>query len=75
LNFVSKMIKFNVVFNGIKKYNDFKSMLTDLNFKNFNPKSKCIEDSLNIYLKPNGIYSKKREEKNGVVAIIFEIII
>ena len=47
-------------------------MLLDLDFKNFNPKSKTIEDSLNIYLKPNGFYSKKREEKKGVIAIIFE---
>ena len=47
-------------------------MLSELNFKNFNPKSKSLDESLDIYLKPNGIYSKKREEKKGVIGIFFE---
>jgi ASC-1-like (ASCH) protein len=47
-------------------------MFSILDFKDFNPKSITLEDSLNIYLKPNGIYSKKREETKGVIAIFFD---
>lgn len=47
-------------------------MLSELNFKNFNPKSNSLDESLYIYLKPHCIYCKKREEKKRVIGIFFE---
>jgi ASC-1-like (ASCH) protein len=56
-----------------KIYRSFRDCIID-NFKNLklmNPLSNSIEDSLNIYIKPNGIYSLEKE-KLGVIAIYFE---
>lgn len=57
------------MFKKILKFKNFSEMLNYVNLKDINPTSKCIEDSLNIYLKPSGFYSKEREEKLGVIAI------
>lgn len=53
------------------KYNSFKECLEDNidELKIINPLSGSIEESLDIYLKPNGIYTKHQESLYGVVAI------
>ena len=55
----------------ISKYNNFRECLEDNieSLKMINPLSESIEESIDIYLKPNGIYTKHQESLYGVVAI------
>lgn len=57
----------------IKKYNSFRECLIDneKDLKKINNMSESIEDSLDIYLKPKGIYTKTKE-MNGVLAFYLE---
>ena len=56
------------------KYNNFRECLEDNieTLKRINPLSGSIEESLDIYLKPNGIYTKDKESKYGVVAFFIK---
>ena len=53
------------------KYNSFRECLEDNieTLKMINPLSGSIEQSLDIYLKPNGIYTKHQESLYGIVAL------
>ena len=55
----------------IKHYTTFRKMLETENFKDVTPLSESIEDSLKIY---RNCYSKKAEEKYGIIAIKIELI-
>jgi len=57
----------------IKKYSSFRECLIDneKNLKQINNMSSSIEESLDIYLKPKGIYTKTKEMK-GVLAFYLE---
>jgi ASC-1-like (ASCH) protein len=59
---------------NIKRYDTFKECLeSNINkLHEINPLSNSIEESLDIYLKPNGIYTKENEFKYGVVAFFVE---
>jgi len=54
----------------VEKYKSFRECLeTNIDKLNvINPLSKSIEESLDIYLKPRGIYTKEKELRYGVVA-------
>ena len=54
---------------NIRRYNSFMEMLDNENIKLFNPNSKNINDSLEIY---RNIYNNQDEKNFGV--IVFEII-
>jgi ASC-1-like (ASCH) protein len=55
----------------VEKYKSFRECLeTNVEILHtVNPLSNSIEESLDIYLKPNGIYTKEKESKFGVVAL------
>lgn len=57
----------------IKKYSSFRECLIDNEkyLKTINNMSESIEESLDIYLKPKGIYTKTKE-MNGVLAFYLE---
>lgn len=57
------------MFKKINYYKTFKDMLSDVKINDINPSSQNIDDGLDIYLKPKGIYTKEKEEKYGVLAI------
>ena len=58
----------------VEKYKSFRECL-EINIyrlHEINPLSNSIEESLDIYLKPNGIYTKKQELMYGVVAFFIK---
>ena len=52
----------------VEKYNSFRECLESNKLNDINPLSSSIEESLDIYLKPNGIYTREKELKYGVIA-------